>query len=63
MKHCPGATLVFEAVAITADGDDVAVVQHAVEDGGGGDRVAKDHAPFGYGAVAGDEEAAALVTS
>lgn len=61
VEHCPGATLVFEAVAITTDGDDVAVVQHAVEDGGGGDRVTKDHAPFRYGAVAGDEEATAFI--
>ena len=61
MEHSPGATLVFETVAITTDGDDVAMVQHAVEDGGGGVRVAKDHAPFRYGAVAGDEEATALI--
>lgn len=39
----------------------MAVVQHPVEDGGGGDRVSKDHAPFRYGAVAGDEETTALV--
>lgn len=39
----------------------MAVVQHPVEDGGGSDRVAEDHAPFRYGAVAGDEEATAFI--
>ena len=58
-----GAALFAQAVAVAADGDDVAVVKQAVEDGGGHDRIAEDLAPFADGAVAGDEQAAAFVAA
>lgn len=50
-------------VAVAADGNDVAMMKQAVEDGGGHHRVSKDLAPFADGAVAGDEHAAALVAA
>jgi hypothetical protein len=40
------ATLLPEAVGLAADGEDVAVVEQAVEDRGGDDGVAEDVAPF-----------------
>ena len=55
---------VFEAVAGSVDGEDFAVVQESVEDGGGEDFVAQDGAPFGEGLVAGgDDQRAAFVAA
>lgn len=54
---------VFEAVAGAVDGQDVAVVQESVEDGGGQDVVAEDGSPFGEVFVAGDDGGAFLVSS
>ena len=59
----PAAPLFAEAVAVAPDGDDVAVVQQAIEDPGRDDRVPEDAAPFADGAVGGDEHGAALVAS
>jgi hypothetical protein len=56
-----GAALLAQSVAVAADGEDVAVVEQAVEDGGGHPRIAKDLAPLADGAIAGGEQAAALV--
>ena len=36
-----GAALLAQTVAVAADGDDLAVVEEPVEDGGGDDRVAE----------------------
>ncbi len=55
-----GAALFAQPVAVAADGDDLAVVQEAVEDRGCDDGVAEHGAPFADRAVAGDEQAAAL---
>src|SRR3546814_19374971 len=44
-----GASLLPPAVAVAADGDDLAVVEPPVEDRGGGDRVGGDGAPGGKG--------------
>jgi len=41
----------------------MAVVEQAVEDGGGHHRVAKDRAPLGDVAVAGDQQTATLVAA
>ena len=54
---------VFEPVGGAVDRDDVAVVQEAVQDGGGQDVVAEDGAPFGEGLVAGDDGGALLVAA
>jgi hypothetical protein len=42
----PGAAFLPQAVAVAADGQDVAVVEKPVEDGGGDDGIAEDLAPF-----------------
>ena len=47
---------VFEPPAGAVDGDDLAVVQEAVQDGGGEDFVGEDLAPFAEGLVAGDDD-------
>jgi hypothetical protein len=47
--------------SVAADGDDVAVMEQPVEDGGGDDGVAEGGAPFPDRAVAGDQQAAALI--
>src|SRR5271157_712188 len=58
-----GGVVVFHAPAGTVDGDDVAVVEEAVEDGGGEDLVGEDLAPFAEGLVAGDDDGALLVAA
>ena len=58
-----GGILVFHAPAGTVDGDDVAVVEVAVEDGGGEDFVGEDLSPFAEGLVAGDDDGAFLVAA
>lgn len=58
-----GAALLAQPIAVAADGDDVAVVEEPVEDGGGGHWIAENRAPFAHGAVAGDEQAVALVAA
>ena len=57
------ATFLAQAIALPAEGEDVAVVEQAVEDGGGHHWVAKDLAPLGNVAVAGDQQTAALVAA
>lgn len=47
---------VFEPPAGAVDGDDLAVVQEAVQDGGGEDFVGEDLAPLAEGLVAGDDD-------
>ena len=56
----PAAAPLAESEAFAADGDHVAVAEHAVKDGGGDDGVSEDAAPLGHGAVRGDQEAATL---
>ena len=56
-------TLFVQAVALAADSDDVAVVEHSVEDGGGDHRVAEDRAPLPDGPVRGDQHGSAFVTA
>jgi hypothetical protein len=51
---------VFEAVAVSFEGDDFGVVDEAV-DHGGGDVVAEDLGPAAEGLVGGDDQAGALV--
>lgn len=53
----PGA----EPVAVAADGQDVAVVQEAVEDSGGDHRIGEHRAPFGNAAVGSDQHGAGFV--
>ncbi len=57
-----GAPVLFAtAVALAADGDDVAVVEHSVEDGGSDHRIAEDRAPLPDGPVRGDPHGSAFV--
>src|SRR5207248_44650 len=58
-----GAPLLAQPVTVAADGDDMAVVEQAVEDGSRHDRIAEDGAPFANRAVGGDQHAAAFVTA
>src|SRR6266496_3410814 len=58
-----GGAVVFHAPAGPVDGDDVAVVEEPVEDGGGEDLVGEDLAPFAEGLVAGDDDGAFLVAA
>jgi len=52
---------VFESVGVSFDGDDVGVVDEAVDHGGGDGVVAEDVAPASEGFVAGDDERGAFV--
>src|SRR3546814_8558401 len=54
--------LLAEPIAVTADCDHGAVVQQAIQDGGGDHRVAEHRAPLGDRAVRGEQDRAALVT-
>lgn len=45
------AALFVEAIAVALDGDDVAVVEQAIEDGRDDDRISEDRAPFPDGPV------------
>ncbi len=56
-----GCESVLEPVAGAVDGDDVAVVEEPVEDGGGEDFVTEDLAPFAEGLVRGEDDRALLV--
>ena len=56
------AAFLAQAVAVAANGDDLAVEQ-AVEDGGGEDGIAEHGVPLADRAVGGDEQAAALVAA
>src|SRR6266516_800393 len=58
-----GGAVVFHAPAGPVDGDDVAVVEEPVEDGGGEDLVGEDLAPFAEGLVAGGDYGAFLVAA
>jgi hypothetical protein len=58
-----GLSLLAEAIAIASDGEDVAMVEQAVEDRGGDDGIVEDGAPFGDRPVAGEQDAAALVAA
>lgn len=55
------AALVAQPIAVAPDRDDLAVVQQPIEDGGGGDRVAKHLPPFANRPVAGDQHAGPLI--
>ena len=55
------ATLFAEAVAIPADGYDVAVVKEPVEDGRGNDGITEYVAPFADRAVGGDQHGTPLI--
>ncbi len=59
----PRATLLAQPVAIAANGQHVAVVQQAVQDGGRHDLVAQHRAPVAHGAIGGEQDAAALVAA
>ena len=58
-----GAALFAQAVAVAADGDDVAVVQQPVEDRGGDHRIAEDGAPLADRPVRGDQHGTPLVAA
>lgn len=49
------------AVGVTVQGDDVGVVDEAVDGGGGHDVVAEGLAPAGEGQVGGDDDRAGLI--
>ena len=51
-----GTPFLLEANASPADGDDVALVQQAIQDGQGGRRVAEDHIPFADRPIVGDAQ-------
>jgi hypothetical protein len=53
-------TLLAQAIAVAADGDDVAVMKQPIEDGGGDDGIAEDGTPLADRAVGGDQQAAAI---
>ncbi len=59
------ATLPFgaESVAVTADGQHVAVVQEPVEDRGGNHGIGKHGTPFGNAAVRRDQHGAGFVAA
>jgi hypothetical protein len=57
----PAAALFAKAIAVTSDGDDLAVVKQPVEDRGGDHGVAEDAAPFPNGSVRGDQCRTALI--
>ena len=59
----PGLTFLPQAVALALDGDDVAVVQQAVQDGGGQHGVPEHLAPIAHGLVAGQDHAPPLVAA
>jgi hypothetical protein len=59
----PAATLFLQSIAVTADGDDVTVVQQTIEDGGGDDGIAEYRAPLADAAVAGEQDCTAFVTT
>ena len=48
-----GRCSILETIASAGDGDDLGVVEKAVEDGGGGGHVPEQLAPFFQGAVGG----------
>src|SRR3954453_16560007 len=54
---------VFESVAVALEGDDLGVVDQAVDHGGGDDLVAEDLAPAAEGLVAGHDQAGPLVAA
>ncbi len=54
---------VFDAVAFAGDGDDLGVVQEAVQDGPGGGHVAQEFAPFLQRSVAGHDGGKVFVTT
>ena len=47
-----GTTLLAQAKAFAADRYDVTVMQQAVQDRGGNDRIAEHRSPFGYRSIA-----------
>lgn len=57
-----GPPFLLEAITFPPDGDDVAMVKQAIQDGRGGHRVAENHIPFADRPVAGDAQASSLVT-
>ncbi len=63
MQLHPSSAFILESIAFAADGDDVAVVEQAVEDGCGHHDIGKDRTPLRDGTVMGDEEAATLVAT
>src|SRR5919108_3078327 len=58
-----GAPLLAQPVAVAADRDDVAVMEEAVEDSSCHDGIAEHGSPLADRAIAGDQHAAALVTT
>ena len=57
----PGLALGSQSVTVTADGDDVTVMQQSVEDGGDHHGITEHLAPLADRPVAGDQQAAAFV--
>ena len=56
-------SMLTKAIARSFDLDDDGVMEKAVEQGGGNNRVAKDLTPFGEAAVGGEDHRPFLVTS
>src|SRR5207245_2810810 len=56
-----GAPLLAEPVAVAANGEDVAVMEETVEDGGCHHGVAEHRSPLADRSIAGDQHAAPLV--
>ncbi len=57
------ASLFFEPRALAADGDDVAVMQQAVEDRGRDDGIAEDLTLLADGPIRGQQDAAAFIAT
>ena len=55
--------LLAKPIAVATDGDDVTVMQQAIEDGCRRDRIAEDAAPLADGPIAGDQHGATLLAS
>jgi hypothetical protein len=56
-----GTALLAQAIAVATDGDDLAVMQQVIKDGGRHDRLAEHGAPLADRAIAGEQHAATFV--
>jgi len=63
LLHRPAPALFAQPIAFALDGDDVAVVKQAIEDGGGHHRVAEHGVPFADRPVGRHQHGAALVAT
>jgi hypothetical protein len=59
----PAAALFLQTIAVTPDGDDVAVVQQAVENGSGHQGITEYRSPFAHTSIASDQHSATLIAT